>query len=142
MALISGMGDGHWLPLRTHVPSPDAAFRNVQLAFRIRIAWIRSVTFRAVHLAQWKTVCKLASTKKTFFDPHQVEHIGHLIVLCLVVAVELPSTLTRINLSLAADPTTERQGVQWLRQFGSEEVMLRACYERSGRATDILGSFV
>jgi len=87
-----------------------------------------------------KSVCKLATNKNTYFNPHQVEHIGHLIVLCMVVAVELPSTLTRMNLSLAADPATAKQGIEWLRQYGSQEVMLRACYERSGRATDILGS--
>lgn len=87
-----------------------------------------------------KTVCKLALGHKTFFDPHQVKHIGHLIILVTVIAVELPSTLTRINLSKAADSDTAKEGIRWLRQFGSQEVMLRACYERSGRATDILGS--
>ncbi len=85
-----------------------------------------------------KTVCRLATRKKTFFDSHQVEHIGHLIVLCMVIAIEFPSTATRMNLSKAAEGSAPAIG--WLRQFGSEEVMLRACYERSGRATDILGS--
>lgn len=87
-----------------------------------------------------KNVCKLASKKKTYFDAHLVEHIGHLIILVMVVAVEAPSTLTRIHLSMAAEPDTAQQGINWLRKYGSEEVMLRACYERSGRATDILGS--
>ncbi len=85
-----------------------------------------------------KTVCRLATRRKTFFDSHQVEHIGHLIVLCMVIAIEFPSTATRINLSKAAEGNAP--AISWLRQFGSEEVMLRACYERSGRATDILGS--
>jgi hypothetical protein len=87
-----------------------------------------------------KNVCKLASKKKTYFDAHLVEHIGHLIILVMVVAVEAPSTLTRIHLSMAVEPDTAQQGINWLRKYGSEEVMLRACYERSGRATDILGS--
>jgi len=85
-----------------------------------------------------KTVCRLATKRKTFFDSHQVEHIGHLIVLCMVIAIEFPSTATRMNLSKAAEGNAP--AIAWLRQFGSEEVMLRACYERSGRATDILGS--
>ncbi len=84
-------------------------------------------------------VCN-AATKQTYFDPHQVKHIGHLIILVMVVAIELPSTMTRINLGLAADPASAARGVTWLRKYGSQEVMLRACYERSGRATDILGS--
>ncbi|CAN5141923.1 hypothetical protein BH10CYA1_BH10CYA1_37910 [soil metagenome] len=140
MALISGMAMGigclyalMFLPLTPHSAMYSLLFGFGLLGFApllsVPCTWLSG-----------KTVCKLAASRKTFFDPHQVEHIGHLIVLCLVVAVELPSTLTRMNLSLAADPGTEKQGVQWLRQFGSEEVMLRACYERSGRATDILGS--
>lgn len=140
MALISGMAMGigclyalMFLPL-----TPHSAFYSLFFGFGL-LGFAPLLSVPCTWLSG-KTVCKLASNRKTFFDPHQVEHIGHLIVLCLVVAVELPSTLTRMNLSLAADPNTEKQGVQWLRQFGSEEVMLRACYERSGRATDILGS--
>jgi Vault protein inter-alpha-trypsin domain len=140
MSLISGMAMGigclyalMFLPLTPHAALWTLVFGFGLLGFApllsVPCTWLSG-----------KTVCKLAASRKTFFDAHQVEHIGHLIVLCLVVAVELPSTLTRMNLSLAADPATEKQGVQWLRQFGSEEVMLRACYERSGRATDILGS--
>jgi hypothetical protein len=87
-----------------------------------------------------KSVCGLASRQATFFDAHQMEHIGHLTILIMVVAIELPSTLTRVNLGAATEPATEKQAISWLRRYGSQEVMLRACYERSGRATDILGS--
>ena len=90
--------------------------------------------------ASGKAVCHLASDKKTYFDAHQVKHMGHIIVLVMFLAVELPSTLTRMNLSLASEPKTALQGITWLREFGNQEVLLRACYERSGRATDIVGS--
>lgn len=82
----------------------------------------------------------MVRTFGSFFDPHLVKHVGHLIVLVAVVGVEFPSTVTRYYLQMAADPQTSLQGIRMLRQYGSEEVMLRACYERSGRATDILGS--
>lgn len=140
MSLISGMAMGigclyalMFLPL-----TPHSAFYTLFFGFGL-LGFAPILSVPCTWLSG-KTVCKLAESRRTFFDAHQVEHIGHLIVLCMVVAVELPSTLTRMNLSLAADPATRKQGVQWLRQFGSEEVMLRACYERSGRATDILGS--
>jgi len=140
MSLISGMAMGigclyalMFLPL-----TPHSAFYT--LFFGFGLLGLAPILAVPCTWLSGKTVCKLAESKRTFFDAHQVEHIGHLIVLCMVVAVELPSTLTRMNLSMAADPATEQQGIQWLRQFGSEEVMLRACYERSGRATDILGS--
>lgn len=83
---------------------------------------------------------KVASSAGTYFHAHQVNHAGHLVILAMVLAVELPSTLTRVALSMACKPETEQQGLNILRTAGSQEVMLRACYERSGRATDILGS--
>ncbi len=87
-----------------------------------------------------KRVCHLADQRKTYFEAHQLKHFGHIVVLVMVLAVELPSTLTRMNLGLAVHPETEKQGLEWLRKYGNEEVLLRACYERSGRATDIIGS--
>lgn len=87
-----------------------------------------------------KVVSKLAVAKSIYCDPHQLNHIGHLIILVMFVAIELPSTLTRINLNLADNPATSIDGMKWLRKNGNRETMLRACYERSGRASDILGS--
>lgn len=93
--------------------------------------------------ALWKSgkyAIHLSRHHKTYFDGHQLEHIGHMIILCTVVAVELPSTLTRMHIGEAAHSKEPVKAIEWLRSFGSQEVMLRACYERSGRATDILGS--
>lgn len=93
--------------------------------------------------AVWKAgkyAIHLSHSNKTYFDGHQLEHIGHLIILCTVVAVELPSTLTRMHIGEAAHSREPVKAIEWLRSFGNQEVMLRACYERSGRATDILGS--
>lgn len=96
----------------------------------------------AVHKSS-RYLVHLSKNQKTYFDGHQLEHIGHMIILCTVVAVELPSTLTRIHISDAVnskEPAKSTEAIEWLRAFGNPEVMLRACYERSGRATDILGS--
>ncbi len=93
--------------------------------------------------AVWKSgkyAIHLSKHHKTYFDGHQLEHIGHMIILCTVVAVELPSTLTRMHIGEAAHSKEPVKAIEWLRSFGNQEVMLRACYERSGRATDILGS--
>lgn len=91
----------------------------------------------------WKgegLIAHLVEQFGTFFEPHQVKHVGHLVVLITVLVIEFPSTVTRIYMQTAAKPETAAEGIQKLRQFGNKEVMLRACYERSGRATDILGS--
>jgi len=142
ITLLSGMamGIGVLYSLMFLPITPQACFATVFLGFGLLgLAPLLSLP------CSWlsgQTVCGLATRHKTYFNPHQVEHIGHLIVLVMVVAVELPSTLTRIHLAEAADPNpfVAQSAVEWLRQFGRQEVMLRACYERSGRATDILGS--
>jgi len=85
-------------------------------------------------------ICNLARDHKIYFEPDHAKHLGHLLIIASVVAIELPSTLTRIHLDMAAHPEQAHEGIDWLRKYGNQEVMLRACYERSGRATDILGS--
>jgi hypothetical protein len=87
-----------------------------------------------------KIICDLARSHSIHFEPENAKHLGHLLIIASVVAIELPSTLTRVHLDMAAQPGQAQEGIDWLRINGSEEVMLRACYERSGRATDILGS--
>ncbi|MBS1992082.1 MAG: hypothetical protein JSS83_16285 [Cyanobacteria bacterium SZAS LIN-3] len=142
MSLASGMATGvaclyslMFLPL-----TPLCCFFTLALGFGL--LGLAPLLSLPCNLISGKTVCHLAGKKLTYFNAHQVEHIGHMIILVMVVAVELPSTLTRINLSRAADsnPVVAADGVRWLRKYGSAEVLQRACYERSGRATDILGS--
>lgn len=60
-----------------------------------------------------------------------------------IVAMELPASLTRYGLKLAASAQAETsiKGIQFLRKFGSREYLLRTCYGRSGWATDLVGSF-
>lgn len=94
-------------------------------------------------LALWASGNKMEKLHKSFgsyFEPPQVTHAGHLVILATVLAVELPSTVTRVAMGMACKPETQEQGLNILRTFGNQEVMLRACYERSGRATDVLGS--
>ncbi len=85
-------------------------------------------------------VGKLSKQDGSRFHPEQAKNLGHIIILVAVLAVELPSTLTRIAISMTNESETRQKGIDILRTFGSQDVMLRACYERSGRATDILGS--
>jgi hypothetical protein len=58
----------------------------------------------------------------------------------VLFAANLPLTLTRIGLKMAADPEPgrSRRGVDLLRTFGSEDVMLRACYSREAVPFDPL----
>jgi hypothetical protein len=59
--------------------------------------------------------------------------------LLALLAIEIPSTATRVAMNMAADPKTSAYGLLLLRGFGNEDSMLRMCYEHSS-ATDILGS--
>jgi hypothetical protein len=139
MALASGMAAGIGL-MYTLMFLPVLGLSLLFVFAGTGLLGLSPVLSLPCTLHSGKTICNLAHNKGTYFDPHQAKHIGHLIVLVMVVAVELPSTLTRLHLNMADNQKTAVQGIRWLRKFGNPEVMLRACYERSGRATDIVGS--
>lgn len=60
----------------------------------------------------------------------------------IVGVVELPSTLTTIGLQMATStsPQMQKEGIRFLRDFGSRDALLRSCYSRSGWATDLISS--
>lgn len=59
----------------------------------------------------------------------------------LIGAIELPASLTRYGLQLATSESAETraEAIRFLRAWGSKEYLLRACYARSGRGTDLAG---
>jgi hypothetical protein len=59
----------------------------------------------------------------------------------LIGVIELPASLTRYGLQLATSESVETRAyaIRFLRTWGSKDHLLRACYERSGRATDLAG---
>jgi hypothetical protein len=71
---------------------------------------------------------------------------GLLAGLALTAAVigmaELPATITTIGLYMAtsSSPQTRADGIRFLRKYGSKDALLRACYDRTGWATDVIGS--
>ena len=56
--------------------------------------------------------------------------------------IELPSTLTSIGMQMATSnsPQMEREGIQYLREFGNKQAMLRSCFGQSRWATNLIGS--
>lgn len=63
--------------------------------------------------------------------------------LLALLAVDLPTTLTQVGLRIATASTQSEQarGIRMLRAVGNEELLLRYCYVRTGRTTDLL-SFI
>jgi hypothetical protein len=63
-----------------------------------------------------------------------------LAMLALVV-VNLPASVTRIGLHMAArSETIERQsGIRWLRAIGDEKLLRQSCYSHSGLSSDLVG---
>ena len=66
------------------------------------------------------------------------------LALLLLISAEVPITFTRLGMQMATAeaPETRQQGLRWLRTVGSADLLLRACYQRPGRATDILGALL
>ncbi|HKP84155.1 MAG TPA: hypothetical protein VJT69_19210 [Pyrinomonadaceae bacterium] len=61
-----------------------------------------------------------------------------------VVAIgmmELPATLTRYGLQMAASSSaqTRTRGIRFLRTYGSQDQLLKSCYNQTRNTTDILG---
>ncbi len=140
MALFSGMAMGIGVLYTLMFLSVTPTMCIAILAFGIGLLGLAPLLSLPCTWFAGKTVCAFAHRQRAYFDAHQVEHIGHLIVLVMVIAVELPSTLTRVHLGEATESDKSHEAVSWLRKYGNQEVMLRACYERSGRATDVLGT--
>lgn len=66
---------------------------------------------------------------------------GLLAAVGLLVVIELPSTLTRVGVKLAAsdDAGSQVRGLRLLRLAGHEETLLKLCYAWPSRATDLTG---
>lgn len=65
------------------------------------------------------------------------------VVWLVLLAVELPTMATRLGMqkAISADPEEQLTGIRWLRTWGREETLLRACYGYTARAqnTDVFG---
>jgi hypothetical protein len=66
------------------------------------------------------------------------------IALLLIVVLDLPVTFTRIGMDMAAssDARTRTKGITLLRTFGNEDLMLRSCYQRTGKTRDLLSLLI
>ncbi len=56
--------------------------------------------------------------------------------------IELPATVTTYGLYLATSvsPQSRADGIRFLRKYGSKDTLLRSCFNRTGAATDLIGS--
>lgn len=64
--------------------------------------------------------------------------------IALLTAIELPTAITRLGLEMAnsSSRAVSTRGVRLLRRYGSEEFLLRACYQRSGVMTDLVSLII
>ena len=69
---------------------------------------------------------------------------GIVIGLVALIALDLPSSLTRVGALMAVADTadTRARGLGLLRTVGSRSALLRMCYVRSGSATDMLSFLI
>jgi hypothetical protein len=73
-------------------------------------------------------------------QPIGVLGYGIALAVAMLIAVDAPTSLTRIGVHMATDtaPDTRMNGIKLLRAVGSEDLLLRLCYNRSGRSSDFL----
>ena len=63
--------------------------------------------------------------------------------LVLLVALDVPPSVTRIGIRMAASdvPAERERGLMLLRTFGDDDLLLRLCYEMARQPTGLLSSF-
>jgi hypothetical protein len=68
---------------------------------------------------------------------------GFLCALGALLVLEMPNLMTRVGLRWAdsEEVSTSAHGIKWLRSVGSEEIILKACYERPRRVFDVSSWF-
>jgi hypothetical protein len=74
--------------------------------------------------------------------PHLL--LGFSLGLLALVVAELPSVVTRVGLQMATstDSATNQRGIKLLRSFGSQDLMLRNCYQVQQGMTDLLSAAI
>ena len=118
---------------------PLAAIPIVGIVSLPALAPMLSLVTAIVQRHQLKQIAARAPQK--FFVMRKV---GLLTGLALTAAciglLELPASRTRYGLKLATSefPETRAKGIHFLREFGSREYLLRACYGRNEGPTDFL----
>ena len=90
---------------------------------------------------QLKRIIALTSPQRSPWAKVRILLLGLTVTTVLLTAIELPASITRYGLQMAASQSaeTKARGIQFLRTWGSKDYLLRACYERTGRATDLVG---
>ncbi|MBM3299421.1 MAG: hypothetical protein FJY85_05660, partial [Deltaproteobacteria bacterium] len=65
---------------------------------------------------------------------------GLAIALIAIIGMDIPVTVTRIGMEMALsnDAESRMTGLRLLRLAGDEDLMLRFCYQRRGKATDLI----
>ncbi len=74
--------------------------------------------------------------------PHWL--IGFSLGLLGLIAVEVPSVVTRLGMQMASSSEIEKsqRGIRWLRFIGSEDVLLRACYQEERGMKDLMSAAI
>lgn len=83
--------------------------------------------------------CRLASFLGKSRRTAGAQLLGYAAAVAFLGALEFPNIAARIGLELAdsQDPAVQTKGVRLLRSFGSEATMIRACYERPRKFTNL-----
>ena len=100
-----------------------------------------SLVAAIVVCVQLKRIATIRSPQRSVWANVSALLLGLIVSSVSITAMELPASITRYGLQMAASQSAETraEGIQFLRTWGNKDYLLRACYDRSGRATDLLG---
>ncbi|MFN8578902.1 MAG: VIT domain-containing protein [Candidatus Sericytochromatia bacterium] len=86
----------------------------------------------------------LKSLIKNYRNNIKYSILGIILGLFFIISLELPVTLTRyaMELSSSENKDTKLQGINLLRKYGNNDIMLRYCYGIRGKSPDLISFFI
>ena len=125
---------------------PLLPFAVLTIAFIVGLLPLAPVLSLVAALVQRRHLKQIAARapQKLFIMRKAGLLTGLVITAAFIGLLELPASITRYGLKLAASQSSETRakGIQFLRNFGSRDYLRRACYGRTGWATDFVGYFL
>jgi len=124
---------------------PLLPFAVLTIAFVVGLLPLAPVLSLVAALVQRRHLKQIAARapQKLFIMRKAGLLTGLVITAAFIGLLEIPGSMTRYGLKLAASqsPETRAKGIRFLRNFGSRDHLLRACYGRMGWTTDFVGYF-
>lgn len=148
----NNIGNAKWVAYLSGAAIAVAGFYALLFLPLVPIAVV-AIVFYGLGLLPLAPLAAFASALKlrsAFLDQHKTEPFnrpvwaGLIAGLALLLALDVPAAITRVGIQWAASssPSERENGLTLLRTFGDDDLLLRLCYDTTGRPSGLLSWLV